>query len=250
VIKISIITSVYNRKDEIQNAIKSFASQTYKNKEYIVVDANSMDGTKEILLENKKLFSNFISENDSGVYDGLNKGFKLAKGDVFGLFHSDDLYANHNVLKKVSQIFSDSDADIVYGDLVYVAKDNPKKIIRKWKAGLFNLDNLKSGWMPPHPTFFIKRKLLNKIGLFDTRYKIAADYDFMLRALTKKNIKVVYLPEVVIKMRIGGMSNRSLKNILLKSYEDYQIIRRHKIGGVGTLLYKNLSKIPQLFSLN
>ncbi len=246
-IKISIITSVYNRKNEIQDSIKSFASQTYKNNEYIVVDANSTDGTKEILLKNKKLFSKFISENDSGVYDGLNKGFKLAKGDVVGLLHSDDLYANHNVLKKVSQIFSDSDVDIVYGDLVYVAKDNPKKVIRKWTAGRFNLDKLKSGWMPPHPTFFIRRRLLSKIGFLDTRYKIAADYDFMLRALTQENVNVVYLPEVLIKMRVGGMSNRSLKNILLKSYEDYQIIRRHKIGGIGTLLCKNLSKISQFF---
>ena len=246
-IKISIITSVYNRKDEIQDAIKSFASQTYKNNEYIIIDANSTDGTKEILLKNKKLFSRFISEKDSGVYDGLNKGFKLAKGDVVGLFHSDDLYANHNVLKRISQIFLDPDVDIVYGDLVYVAKDNPKKVIRKWKAGRFNLDKLKSGWMPPHPTFFIRRRLLNKIRLFDTRYKIAADYDFMLRALTQKNIKVVYLPEVLIKMRMGGMSNRSLKNIILKSFEDYQIFRRHKIGGLGTLIRKNLSKIPQFF---
>jgi glycosyltransferase involved in cell wall biosynthesis len=246
VIKISIITCVYNRKDEIQDAIKSFASQTYKNNEYIVVDANSTDGTKEILLKHKKIFSKFISEKDSGVYDGLNKGFKLAKGDVVGLLHSDDLYANQNVLKKVSQIFSDPDVDIVYGDLVYVAKDNPKKIIRKWKAGFFNFDKLRSGWMPPHPTFFIRKKLLSRTGLFDTRYKIAADYDFMYRALTK-NVKVVYLPEVLIKMRVGGMSNRFLKNILLKSYEDYQIIRRHKIGGIGTLICKNLSKISQFF---
>jgi len=244
---VSIITSTYNSLYFLNFSIKSIHLQTFLNYEHILIDGNSNDGTKSFLLRNKKLFSKFISEKDSGVYDGLNKGFKLAKGDVVGLLHSDDLYANQNVLKKVSQIFLDSDVDIVYGDLVYVAKDNPKKVIRKWKAGHFNLDKLKSGWMPPHPTFFIRRKLLSKIGFFDTRYKIAADYDFMLRALTQKNINAVYLPEVLIKMRVGGMSNRSLKNIMLKSFEDYQIIRRHKIGGFGTLIRKNLSKIPQFF---
>jgi glycosyltransferase involved in cell wall biosynthesis len=246
-INISIITAVYNNKNYIQFSIDSFNTQSFNNKSHIVIDGNSNDGTKEFLLENKSYFSTLISEKDSGVYYALNKGLKLAKGDVVGLLHSDDQYANKNVLKKISRIFSDPKIDIVYGDLDYVSKDNSNKIIRHWRAGEFNLDNLKLGWMPPHPTFFIRRKLLNKIGGFDTGYKIAADYDFMLRALTQKNIKIVYLPEVLIKMRVGGMSNRSLKNILLKSYEDYQIIRRHKIGGIGTLLCKNLSKISQFF---
>ncbi len=244
---ISIITSVYNKKNYIQHSIDSFGAQSLSNKDHIVIDGNSSDGTKEFLLENKSYFSTFISEKDFGVYDALNKGFKLAKGEVVGLLHSDDLYANKNVLKKISKIFSDPKIDIVYGDLDYVYKDNPSKIIRHWSAGEFSLDKLKLGWMPPHPTFFIRKKILNQIGFFDTRYKIAADYDFMLRALTQKNIKVVYLPEVLIKMRVGGISNRSLKNILLKSYEDYQIIRHHKIGGIGTLLCKNLSKISQFF---
>ena len=246
-INISIITAVYNNKNYIQFSIDSFNTQSFNNKSHIMIDGNSNDGTKEFLLENKSYFSTLISEKDSGFYDALNKGLKLAKGDVVGLLHSDDQYANKNVLKKISRIFSDPKIDIVYGDLDYVSQDDPTKIIRHWRAGEFSLDKLKSGWMPPHPTFFIRRKLLNKIGGFDTGYKIAADYDFMLRALTQKYIKVVYLPEVLIKMRVGGMSNRSLKNILLKSYEDYQIIRRHKIGGIGTLLCKNLSKISQFF---
>jgi glycosyltransferase len=247
VIKISIISAVYNNKNYIQFSIDSFNSQTFNHKDHIVIDGNSTDGTKELLLENKSFFSCLISEKDSGVYDALNKGLKFNKGNVVGLLHSDDFYANQDVLKKISKLFANPKVDIVYGDLVYVSKDDPNKIIRHWRAGEFSLDKLKLGWMPPHPTFFIRRKLLNQIGFFDTHYKIAADYDFMLRALTHKNIKVVYLPEVLIKMRVGGMSNRSLKNILLKSYEDYQIIRRHKIGGIGTLLCKNLSKISQFF---
>jgi glycosyltransferase involved in cell wall biosynthesis len=244
---VSIITSTFNSAHFLNSLIKSIHSQTFLNFEHILIDGNSNDETRSILLKNKKTFSKFICENDFGVYDALNKGLKLAKGDVVGLLHSDDLYANKNVLKKISRIFSDPKIDIVYGDLDYVYKDNSNKIIRHWRAGEFSLDKLKSGWMPPHPTFFIRRKLLNKIGGFDTRYKIAADYDFMLRALTERNIKVVYLPTVLIKMRVGGMSNRSFKNILHKSYEDYQIIRRHKIGGIGTLLCKNLSKISQFF---
>ena len=248
--KISIITAVFNNLSNIEELIHCLKIQNYYNFEKIVVDGNSTDGTKEFLLKHKSFFSKIVIEVDSGVYDALNKSLKLANGNVVGLLHSDDLYANKNVLKKISKIFSDPKVDIVYGDLHYVSKDNPNKIIRHWSAGEFSLDKLKSGWMPPHPTFFIRRKLLNQIGFFDTRYKIAADYDFMLRALTQKNVNVVYLPEVLIKMRVGGMSNRSLKNILLKSYEDYQIIRHHKIGGIGTLLFKNLSKIPQFFSLN
>jgi len=246
-LKISIVTSVFNNKAFIKSCICSCRDQIHSDLEYILVDGDSNDGTKEFLFKNKKLFSILISEADSGVYDALNKGLKLAKGDVVGLLHSDDLYANINVLRKVSKIFSDPKIDLVYGDLDYVYKDNPNKIKRHWSAGEFSLGKLKSGWMPPHPTFFIRKELLNQIGFFDTRYKIAADYDFMLRALTQKNVNVVYLPEVLIKMRVGGMSNRSLKNILLKSYEDYQIICRHKIGGIGTLLFKNLSKISQFF---
>jgi glycosyltransferase involved in cell wall biosynthesis len=247
VIKISIISAVYNNRNYIQFSIDSFITQSFKNKSHIVIDGNSNDGTKEFLLENKSYFSTLISENDSGVYDALNKGLKLAKGDVVGLLHSDDFYANQDVLKKISKIFSNPKVDIVYGDLDYVSHDDPPQIIRHWRAGEFSLDKLKLGWMPPHPTFFIRRKLLNKIGGFDTDYKIAADYDLMLRALTQKNVNAVYLPEVLIKMRVGGMSNRSLKNTLLKSYEDYKIIRHHKIGGIGTLLFKNLSKISQFF---
>ena len=245
--KISVITAVYNNKNYIQSSINSFNTQSFNYRDHIVIDGNSNDGTKEFLLANQSYFAKLVSEKDSGVYDALNKGFKLAKGDVVGWLHSDDFYANNDVLKKVSKLFSNPKVDIVYGDLDYVSKDGPNKIIRHWRAGEFSLDKLNLGWMPPHPTFFIRRNLLNKIGFFDTHYKIAADYDFMLRALTQKNVNVVYLPEVLIKMRVGGMSNRSLKNILVKSYEDYQIIHRHKIGGIGTLLCKNLSKISQFF---
>ncbi len=245
--KISVITAVYNNKNYIQSSINSFNAQSFNHRDHIVIDGNSNDGTKELLLENKSSFSTLVSEKDYGVYHALNKGLKLAIGDIVCLLHSDDFYANNDVLIKVSKLFSNPKVDIVYGDLDYVYKDNSNKIIRHWRAGEFNLDKLKSGWMPPHPSFFIRKKLLNQIGFFDTRYKIAADYDFMLRALTQKNIKVVYLPEVLIKMRVGGMSNRSFKNILHKSYEDYQIIRRHKIGGIGTLICKNLSKISQFF---
>jgi glycosyltransferase len=244
---ISIVTAIFNSIDTIQSSIDSFKKQSFNKKKLIIVDGKSTDGSFEVLEKNRKIFYKYIRESDSGVYDALNKGFKLAKGDVVGLLHSDDFYANNDVLKKISKLFSNPKVDIVYGDLDYVSKDDPNKIIRHWNAGEFSLDKLKLGWMPPHPSFLIRKKLLNQIGFFDTRYKIAADYDFMLRALTQKNVNVVYLPEVLIKMRVGGMSNRSLKNILLKSYEDYQIIRHHKIGGIGTLLCKNLSKISQFF---
>lgn len=245
--KISIITSVYNNQETIAEAINSVLSQTYSDIEYIIIDGGSTDDTVNIIKSYQNRLAAFISEPDKGIYDGLNKGIKLATGDVIGFLHSDDLYENNRVIEKVALAFIDNAIDSAYGDLTYVNKNDPTKIIRYWKSGKFLLNKLRNGWMPPHPTFFVKRKVYEQYGLFDTHFRIAADYDLMLRFLGKYQISTQYIPSVLIKMRVGGESNKSLKNVLRKSAEDLQAMKNNGIGGIFSLIIKNLSKLPQFF---
>jgi glycosyltransferase len=189
----------------------------------------------------------FVSEADQGIYDALNKGIALATGDVIGFLHADDLFADDAALAKVAEAFVDSSVDAVYGDLVYVSKSEPDKVIRYWKAGDYSLSKLKRGWMPPHPTLYVRRSVYERLGAFDTSLHIAADYDCMLRFLGPGKINCHYIPEVLVRMRLGGKSNRSLANIVQKSVEDYKALKQNKIGGAGALLWKNLSKLPQFF---
>lgn len=243
--KISIITAVYNNQDTVADAINSMLSQTYADVELIVIDGGSTDGTLDVLHGYGDKLNKLVSEPDRGIYDALNKGLKLATGDVIGFLHSDDLYADKRVLEEIAELFSNSTVDAVYGDLVYVGKGSEDKVVRHWTAGEFSPDKLHYGWMPPHPTLYVKREVYERIGLFDTKFRIAADYDFMLRLLSLKNLSVAYIPELLIKMRLGGESNRSLKNLLRKSCEDYRVISRHDLSGLLTLICKNLRKLPQ-----
>ncbi len=243
--KISIITSVYNNQETIAEAMDSVLSQTYTDIEYIIIDGGSTDDTVNIIKSYQNRIAVFISEPDKGIYDGLNKGIKLATGDVIGFLHSDDLYENNTVIEQVAQAFIENEIDSVYGDLTYVNKSDPTKVIRYWKSGEFTLKKLGRGWMPPHPTFFVKRDIYQQRGQFDTSFKIAADYDLMLRFLGKYKISTDYIPNVLIKMRVGGESNKSLKNVIRKSTEDLQAMRNNNIGGFLSLIFKNLSKIKQ-----
>jgi glycosyltransferase len=242
--KISIITSVYNNKETIAEAIESVLSQAYDNIEYIIIDGASKDGTVDIIRSYGDQISTFVSEPDRGIYDGLNKGVSQATGDVIAFLHSDDLYADPEVITRVAKAFATTGADAVYGDLVYTPKSDTSKVLRYWKSRDFKPELLKQGWMPAHPTFFVRRELYEKYGTFDTSFRIAADYDFMLRVLSK-GIKTHYLPNVLYKMRVGGESNKSIKNILKKMREDYRALSNNNIGGISTLMIKNLSKIPQ-----
>lgn len=243
--KISIITSVYNNQETIKDAMDSVLSQTYENIEYIIVGGASTDGTVEIVQSYGDKISKFISEKDKGIYDGLNKGISLATGDMIAFLHSDDIYASDSIIEEVVLTFkSDKSLDGVYGDLVYTPKADTDKVLRYWKSKEFDSSLLKNGWMPAHPTLFLKREVYERFGGFDLSFRIAADYDFMLRVLSG-GIKVKYLPEVLYKMRVGGESNKSIKNIILKSKEDLKALKKNNIGGVGTLVYKNLSKVIQ-----
>jgi glycosyltransferase len=245
--KISVITAVYNRVATVGHAMASIQAQTYPHVEHIVQDGSSTDGTLDVLTQ-MAIPSTFVcSEPDKGIYDAINRGIARATGDVVGLMHSDDFYADDCVLECIAEAFADPDVDGVYGDLQYVAGEKPHGVVRHWRSGEYSRSKLGRGWMPPHPTLYLRRKVLEQWGYYDTNYQIAADYDAMLRYLVKGKIKLAYIPEVLVKMRVGGESNRSLGRVLLKSREDLQAIRQNGVGGVGTLAWKNLSKIPQFF---
>lgn len=245
--KVSIITASYNNEQTIKDTIKSVLSQSYDNIEYIIIDGKSSDNTINIIQKYSESISKLISETDSGIYDALNKGINSASGDIIGFLHADDIYNDENSINRIVKTFNDNKVDSVYGDLLYVSKSDTNKIIRKWISGNFKRKKLKYGWMPPHPTFFVKKTIYENLGSFDTSFKIAADYDLILRFLGKHNVSVQYSRGILIKMRIGGESNKSIKNILRKMREDVRALKKNKLGNWHTVILKNLIKIPQLF---
>lgn len=246
--KISIITVCYNSSKTILDTVNSVNIQTYPNIEHVFIDGLSTDNTKEIIRLNSKKTNLIISEEDSGLYDAINKGVLNANGDIIALLHSDDILSSSEIISDLMEKIQNENLDGVYGDLLYVDKINTDKIIRFWKSCEFNPNLLRKGWMPAHPTLILKKEVYLKHGVFDKSFKIAADYDFMLRIFKDSNLKFGYLPKVVNKMRVGGASNRYLKNIIKKSKEDYRAIRSNNIGGFLTLVLKNTSKIKQFFS--
>lgn len=243
--KISIVTAVYNRAATVGDAILSVQRQSHPLVDHVIQDGGSTDGTLEIIKAHMEMRTALKSERDRGIYDAINRGMKRAQGDVIGLLHSDDVFAHDNVLAQVSEAFADPEVDCVYGDLQYVAADDTSRVIRHWKSGTYKRDILRHGWMPPHPTFFLRRSVLVRFGDYDTSYQIAADYDAMLRWLWGGRIRAAYIPDVLVKMRVGGESNRSLGRIVQKSREDYRALKSNGVGGFGALALKNLSKIRQ-----
>lgn len=244
--KISIITVVYNNVFHIESCIKSVISQTYKDIEYIVIDNKSSDGTEKIIQDYRSNIDVIISEKDNSHIEAMNKGLRISKGDVIGFLHSDDFYPHKDVIGSVADVFKDKSIDSLYGDLVYI-KNKKEKILRYWKSGDFIYRNIAWGWMPPHPTFFVRKRIYEKYGsLDDKNFKISMDYEFILRLLYKYKVKTKYIPKVLVVMRSGGVSNRGVKNLIVKSKEDYRALRNHNLG-LKTLLMKNLVKIPQFF---
>ncbi|WP_417241071.1 MULTISPECIES: glycosyltransferase family 2 protein [Pseudomonadota] len=243
--KISIITAVYNRETTIGQALQSVASQSHDDIEHVIIDGASKDGTFAEIKRLETPNMRVISEPDQGIYDALNKGLDMATGDVIGLMHSDDFFAHKDVLKNVAQKFSATLSDAVYGDLDYVSAENTNKVIRHWISGEYTPDKLRRGWMPPHPSLFLRKSIIDRWGGYDTRFRISADYDSILRYFGRGNISASYLPEVLVKMRVGGESNRSIERIIKKSREDYHALKKNEIGGLGALMWKNLSKIGQ-----
>ena len=245
--KISIITATYNSAKTIQGAIDSVRSQDYQNIEHIIVDGLSSDGTTEILEQNKDSIANWVSEKDLGIYDALNKGIDMATGDVVGILHSDDEFASDSAISQVAKNFtSEKDIDACYGDLVYVDQNEMGKVIRNWKSKAYSSELFYRGWMPAHPTFFLKREFYNRYGKYDLSFYTAADYELMLRMFLKHNVKAEYIPQVLVKMRVGGQSNVSWKNRWIANQED---ARSWKVNGLQAKWYtrwaKPLSKLTQ-----
>ncbi len=244
-LKISVVTAVFNRAATVADALASVRGQTCADVEHIVIDGASTDGTVPILQAHKAQLAVLVSEPDRGIYDALNKGIRRASGDVVGFLHADDLFESPDALACVAEAFSDPAIDAVYGDLVYVREHDPSQVVRYWRAGAFVPGCLARGWMPPHPTFYVRRSVYERLGLFDTRFRIAADYESILRFLGIGGVRPRYLPQVLVRMRLGGVSNRSLRSMARKSREDYAAMQLHGIGGLQALVRKNLIKLPQ-----
>jgi glycosyltransferase involved in cell wall biosynthesis len=240
-IKFSVITAVYNRVDTIARAIGSLQAQDYSSYEHVIVDGQSDDGTLQKIMTMFDDRTVLISEPDDGIYDALNKGLSRSTGEVIGFMHSDDLYYNDTVLSRVSEIFSDGDVDIVYGDAVFFVKDRPDNLVRKYHSGSFSLRRLAWGWMPSHPSMFIHRRVYEKFGYFKTDYKIAADYEFLCRIMAGANLKVSYVQEVFVRMQVGGASTGGIANTVLLNKE---VLRSCRENHIYTNMFMILSKYP------
>ena len=244
--KFSIITVSFNSADTIEDTMHSVAEQNYSEVEYLAIDGGSKDETTEILENASGQINVLISEPDNGIYHAMNKGIGLATGDVIGILNSDDIYADSSVLNDVSKLFENPETQAVYGDLSYVERENTEKIKRKWVSGRYQPGDFKKGWMPPHPTFFVRRSVYEQYGLFNLDFTTSADYELMLRFIHKHGIKIDYLPRVVIKMRMGGQSNVSLINRIKANKEDRKAWEVNGLKpGKLTFIRKPLSKIGQ-----
>lgn len=246
--KISIITVIWNNKKTIKDAIDSVLGQTYKDIEYIIVDGASTDGTVEVVQSYGDKITKFISEPDKGLYDAMSKGLSLATGEIVGILNSDDVYFDNKVIKKIASKLERENVDSVYGDLFYVKEDDLNSVVRYWKSSDFQKGSFAKGWHPPHPTFFVKKEIYQQYGYFDLNMKVSADFELMIRFLEKYNISTSYLPEVIVRMRIGGESNRSIKNIIagnksiLKAFDKNGI----KVNKLMYLFHRFLPKILQI----
>jgi len=246
-IKISVITVVLNNKAYMSDCINSVINQTYKNYEYIIVDGKSTDGTLDIIKGCGDKISKYISEIDHGIYDAMNKGINMASGDIIGFLNADDVYYDSNVLENVVLVMSDQKVDACYSDLLYVKKENLDKVIRYWRSSTFSSGLFKKGWVPAHPTFFVRKKIYEQYGFFDLDYKLAADFELMVRFLEREKINVRYIPKVFVKMRIGGSTNKSIINIVKQNIEIFRACKKNnvEISPILFLINKSISRLKQ-----
>ena len=244
--KVSIITVVFNNKNTMQSAIESVLSQDYDNIEYIVVDGGSTDGTLDVIDSYKDNIDILISEPDKGIYDAMNKGILRASGDIIGILNSDDFYAENDIISIVVKTFKEQNVDSVYADLEYVQEKDTNNVVRYWRSKKFRDGLFKNGWQLAHPTFFVKKEIYEKYGLFNLEFTLAADYELMLRLLNRYKVSSVYVPKVFVRMRVGGASNKSIRNIIKANIESYKAWEANglKISYLRFLL-KPLSKILQ-----
>ncbi len=244
--KVSIITVVYNGEKTIRETIESVLAQEYEAVEYIIIDGNSTDTTKDIIQSYGQRINTFISEPDLGIYDAMNKGIRLATGDIVGILNADDIFDTPRIIPDLVERFKETEADAVYGDLLYVAADNLSHVIRNWKAGHFSPISFLWGWMPPHPTFFIRREWYDNFGTFRLDLGSSADYELMLRMVQKHHAKLAYIQKVMVRMRVGGVSNVTIKNRILANRNDKKAWEVNQLTPYPfTFLCKPVRKILQ-----
>ena len=242
--KISIITITYNSAKTLSRALESVQSQTYPEIEHVIVDGASTDGTKSLIENYAKHHKNvrWISEKDKGIYNALNKGIAMSTGDVIGFLHSDDMLKSADSIGHIAAAFEDPKVDVVYGDLEYC---HGEKVTRRWKSNPFNPHSLKYGWMPPHPTVYVRKEVYKQVGEYDEWFRISADYDMMLRIFSA-GYTSRYLPEVLVSMEVGGASNKDAKARLSKTQEDFIVLKKNHVGaGYLTVACKQLRKLRQ-----
>jgi glycosyltransferase involved in cell wall biosynthesis len=247
--KISVVTVVLNNVDTIEQTILSVHSQQHGNVEHIIVDGGSTDGTLEIIDRHSEKFSRVLVEPDSGIYDAMNKGISLATGEVVGFLNADDIFENPNILSRVDTTFEDSSIQGCYAQLVYVRADDLDKVVRFWDSREYRPGLFEKGWMPAHPTFYVRREIYQKYGSFKLDYRFHSDYELTARFIAVEQIKTRYVPEVWVRMRVGGATNRSIRNILSGNLESYRACK--KLGLNMSPLYfvtKFMMRIPQFFN--
>lgn len=244
--KVTLITVTLNSDKFLEDAILSVMQQDYKNIEHIIVDGESTDGTLAILEKYKDHIAQWVSEKDDSMYDAINKGMRMATGDIIGTLNSDDVLASPDVISKVVSSFESKGVDVVYGDLVYVDQDDTSKIMRKWTGGNYKRKKFRYGWMPAHPTFYFKRALLDRCGYYESHFYSAADYEFMTRYLYFYRVSAAYLPKLIVRMRLGGMSNGNIVRRLRANRRDYLAMKKNQIPmPVVASILKPMRKLNQ-----
>lgn len=243
-LKISVVTVCYNSEKYIRTAIESVLGQTYKNIEYIIIDGASKDQTMDIVNSYGDRIQVVVSEPDKGIYDAMNKGLKLASGDYVAVLNSDDFYTDYQVIEQVVRRLLEAKTDSLFADLIYVEELNPEKSVRYWKSNDFKKGSFKLGWHPAHPTFFVKKSIYEKYGYFNLSFKLASDFELMLRFLEKYHISSCYLDLPIIKMRLGGATNKNIKNIFNQNIECYKSFKINDLS--VSVFYPFLRLIPKI----
>ena len=247
--KISIITVAYNSAATIADTLRSVAAQTYPDIEHIVIDGASTDDTLTVVKAHGRHVQVLVSERDHGIYDAMNKGLALASGQIVGFLNSDDMLADPGAVTRIAQGFSATTVDAVYGDLVFVDPIDTARVVRYWQPGPYRTGLVPKGWMPPHPTFYVRRDVLRANGGFNVDYRLQADFDLMLRLFEIAKIRSNYLPSTLVRMRIGGATTGSIGNIVRGNLEAANACRQHGYpGGIGFILGKLARRVPQFFN--
>lgn len=244
--KLSVVTVCLNSVHTIADTLESVRTQRHPDVEHIIVDGASTDGTLDVIRNARPPVARVISEPDRGLYDAMNKGIRLATGDYLGFLNSDDMYADSSVLSRIAAALGEGAPDAVHGDLLYVSANDPARVIRYWKSKPYRRGLFEAGWHPAHPTLFVRTNLLRELGGFDTQFRYHADFDLMVRLFVERGISSVYIPEVLVRMRVGGQSNRSVGNIVRGNRESYRIARRAGVAASPIWLLRKLAyRLPQ-----